>query len=235
MAPKAAPARAPTRSPARAPARRPRMARADAAARERLLAEAAELLRRQGAEGTTMRALAAHLGIGAASLYYHFPDRDALLAECLERELDGLVAAVEAAAAAPGRAPAQVAAILAAHIAFQLRWAGMAGRRHGRAGLAPLLRSLPPARRRRLDQRQRAIVQALRGVLVAGAADGSLRVPDPTPPAFALLSLGEHAIAWARPRGRLGPEALTALLVELGLRMVSPSPPAGEGGGEAAG
>ena len=56
MAPKAAPARAPTRSPARAPARRPRMARADAAARERLLAEAAELLRRQGAEGTTMRA-----------------------------------------------------------------------------------------------------------------------------------------------------------------------------------
>ncbi len=211
------------------------MAKGNAAARAQLLSEAADFLRRQGAEGTTMRALARHLGIGAASLYYHFPDRDTLLAECLEGELAGLEAAVTLAAQAVGPAATRVAAILGEHIAFQLRWAGMAGRRHGRAGLAPLIEGLPPARRRRLDRRQRAIVMALRGVLVAGAADGSLSVPDPTPTTFALLSLGEHAIAWVRPKGRLGLDAMTALLVALGLRMVSPSPPAGEGGRAAAG
>ncbi len=199
------------------------MAKGDAAARERLLAEAAAFLRRRGAEGTTMRALARHLGIGAASLYYHFPDRDALLAECLERELVGLETAVLRAAAGGGAPAERVAAILAAHIAFQLRWAGRAGRRHGRAGLAPLLEGLPPARRRRIDARQRAIVGALRAVLTEGSVAGELLVPDATPTAFALLSLGEHAIAWARPKGRLGPAALTDLLVALGLRMVTPA------------
>lgn len=207
------------------------MARADPAARAALLEEVTGLLRRVGAGGLTMRALAAHLGIGVSSLYYHFPSRDALLAACLERELAGLVAAVETAAMAASPPPARVAAILETHIAFQIRWAELAGPEHGRAGLATLLQGLPAAERQAHDAQQRRIVALLRRVLLEGAQMGSLTVPDATPTAYALLSLGEHAIAWVRPEGRLGAEAMTKLLVSLGMRMVTPSPPSeGEGG-----
>ncbi len=208
--------------------RRPRMARADNAAREALLDEVIALLRRVGGGGLTMRALAAHLGTGASSLYYHFPSRDALLAACLERELAGLVAAVEAAATAPLPPPERVAAILETHIAFQLRWAALAGPEHGRAGLATLVQDLPPAERQAHDTQQRLIVALLRGVLLDGATAGLLAVPDATPTTYALLSLGEHAITWVRPEGRLDATAMTSLLVSLGMRMVSPFPRAAE-------
>ncbi|WP_353813579.1 TetR/AcrR family transcriptional regulator [Agromyces sp. SYSU T00266] len=65
--------------------------------RERVLQAASDLADRDGLEALTMRALAESLGVEAMSIYYHLPNKDAIL--------DGVVELTftEIAAEAPGR------------------------------------------------------------------------------------------------------------------------------------
>lgn len=52
---------------------------------ELIAAEAIELLHTEGLDGISLRRLAAQLGVKAPSLYWHFPDKAALLRAVMER------------------------------------------------------------------------------------------------------------------------------------------------------
>jgi AcrR family transcriptional regulator len=72
--------------------------------RERVLRTAMDLADRDGLDGLTMRALADELGVEAMSLYYHLPNKSAILDgvvevafEEIEREVGGLDAATAGA------------------------------------------------------------------------------------------------------------------------------------------
>lgn len=54
--------------------------------REKILAACRELLLSEGFHGMSMRKLAAKIGYSATAIYFHFPDKDALLGELVERE-----------------------------------------------------------------------------------------------------------------------------------------------------
>ena len=54
--------------------------------REQILAAARELLLADGFNGFSMRKLAAKVHYTATAIYFHFPDKDALLGEVVERE-----------------------------------------------------------------------------------------------------------------------------------------------------
>lgn len=58
--------------------------------RTHIVAVALELLDRTGLDGLTMRHLATALGVRAPSLYHHFPDKAALLAEMANALLGGM-------------------------------------------------------------------------------------------------------------------------------------------------
>lgn len=53
--------------------------------REKVLSKAAELIARQGFDGTSMRDIAAAVGMLPGSLYYHFPSKEDLLIDIHER------------------------------------------------------------------------------------------------------------------------------------------------------
>ena len=72
--------------------------------RERVLRTAMDLADRDGLDALTMRALADELGVEAMSLYYHLPNKSAILDgvvevafEEIEREVGGLDAATAGA------------------------------------------------------------------------------------------------------------------------------------------
>jgi AcrR family transcriptional regulator len=75
--------------------------RTDALSRDRIVEAAIELLDSEGESGLTFRALATRLATGPGALYWHVPNKDALLAATT----DGVVAGVLNALAAPA-APA---------------------------------------------------------------------------------------------------------------------------------
>jgi AcrR family transcriptional regulator len=65
--------------------------------RRQLIAEAAgRAFSERGYHGASMEEIAASVGISAAALYRHFPNKYALFAECANVMVDGLVAAVDA-------------------------------------------------------------------------------------------------------------------------------------------
>ena len=74
--------------------------------RQRALAAAHRLLEARGVAGLNLRSLAAELGTGGASLYYHFDSKDALLAEVAIDGFRALKANIAAALSAPaGKTP----------------------------------------------------------------------------------------------------------------------------------
>ncbi|WP_425618459.1 TetR/AcrR family transcriptional regulator [Anatilimnocola sp. NA78] len=54
--------------------------------RERMLDACRELLLSEGFHGLSMRKLAAKIGYSPTAIYFHFPDKEALLGELVERE-----------------------------------------------------------------------------------------------------------------------------------------------------
>lgn len=92
----------------RQPTRTPRTARA-----AQVAAAARDLLEERGHNELTMRALAAHLGIRAPSLYKHFRNKEAVEAALVEDGLAEMGAALHTAlskASAPDRVPILLAA-----------------------------------------------------------------------------------------------------------------------------
>jgi TetR/AcrR family transcriptional regulator, cholesterol catabolism regulator len=65
--------------------------------RQKVLDAAARLFRDKGYAGTTMRDVAARCGIRAASLYYHFPSKDEILAEVFDYGVRHVAGAVRGA------------------------------------------------------------------------------------------------------------------------------------------
>ncbi|WP_431985789.1 TetR/AcrR family transcriptional regulator [Streptomyces griseoflavus] len=102
----------PDERPARRGPGRPRRAeREGPSTRELILREATALFAARGPEGTSLRDIAARVGIDVSSLHHHFPAKDALYDACFERvheaeraALAPLVAELRRAAAA-GRPP----------------------------------------------------------------------------------------------------------------------------------
>jgi AcrR family transcriptional regulator len=86
--------------------------------RDRITDAAAELFLRNGYAQTSLRDIAAAVGIKAGSIYYHFDSKEALLLDVLQRGIDVMVAAFERAEAETVGADAatRVGAHIRAHL-----------------------------------------------------------------------------------------------------------------------
>lgn len=67
--------------------------------RERIVAAATKLLLREGPDAFSMRKLANQIGYTATAIYFHFPDREALLSEVVDRQFLKFRSSFEQAAA----------------------------------------------------------------------------------------------------------------------------------------
>ncbi|MBK1836248.1 TetR/AcrR family transcriptional regulator C-terminal domain-containing protein [Azospirillum sp. YIM B02556] len=68
--------------------------REDALSRERIVAAAIEILDAEGERALTFRALANRLSTGSGAIYWHVPDKDALLSVATETVLSGAMAEI---------------------------------------------------------------------------------------------------------------------------------------------
>lgn len=59
--------------------------------RKLILASAYTLFQQNGYDGTTMRQLASHCGVGLGTLFKHFPDKSAILVATFEGDIDGVI------------------------------------------------------------------------------------------------------------------------------------------------
>ncbi len=90
------------------------VATADPSTRDRVADTAAALFADRGFAGVSMRDIAEAVGIKAASLYNHYPDKEALYLEALQRAFGRRVALVEDALKATGSPRDRLKALVSA-------------------------------------------------------------------------------------------------------------------------
>ena len=174
-----------------------------------VLTRAIELFNRQGYDGTSMGDLARELGLSKSAIYHHVPSKEHLLSAALDEALDGLSAAVDAAAAAPGSSAydrlravvRQSVEILVEHlpaVTLLLRVHG-----NSEVELAAL-------------ERRRAIDERLTGLVQAAVDEGALR-GDVPPDLISRLLFGmvNSLVEWYRPGGPVDADMLASSITAL--------------------
>jgi AcrR family transcriptional regulator len=119
-----------------------------------IFAAAAELFRQQGYRGTRIEDIGAAVGMTGPAVYRHFPSKEALLAELLQRALDRAQRDVQGALDA-GLAPREtLERIVRGSVAHSLEQGDLV------AMAERDLHNLTPASRRRMARQRRDIVMA---------------------------------------------------------------------------
>ena len=171
-----------------------------------------------GYEATTMREIAAAVGIRAASLYNHFGSKEDILWDLTSTALEDLNFESEACMArlSPDAMPTEkLHAFVRAHIAYHANngeQATLVNMQMG--GLSKSHHQKSVALRDRYESRLRSIMQE-------GVAAGVFHVPDERVASFAILQMGIAVSGWYRPEGNLSVPQLCDVYETLANRMVA--------------
>jgi AcrR family transcriptional regulator len=140
--------------------------------RERILTAAAAAFAQRGFQGTSTREIAAAVGVRQPSLFHHFPSKQAILAELLDRDLGPALERVRRIRASDGSPAARLYAYVTADIAALLSFPYDARGLYDEAVLQDP--ALAP---------QRAVQEAfhteIRELVAEGVATGEFRQVDP--------------------------------------------------------
>ncbi len=186
--------------------------------RDQIRALAAEMFFERGYESTSIRDIAAALDIKAASLYYHFPDKEQILYELVASVTEQLLGGAREVAARQETPERTLTAIVVNHVVLH--------------ALRPKETTLGDSELRSLTGERRASNIRIRDayealvveVLEAGIAAGVFDIVDAKLTAYALIAQSSHVGTWYVAGGRLSLEDVTAVHVALALRMVGAPP-----------
>lgn len=177
-------------------------------------AAATRLFHIHGFDATTMRQIAAEVGIEAPSLYNHFASKDELLATLLIDAMTSLLGAVEdgIARAAPDAA-SQLTAAVRSYVVFH--------RHHLEAA------SISDTERRclkaddaaRLVTLRQRLTNLFRGILDVGEASGVFRFEDASIACLCILSVCARLPVWYRADGPLVLDEIATLMARNCLRL----------------
>ena len=172
---------------------------------------AAQIIREQGYDATSVNDIARALGITKAGLYHYISSKEALLFEIMSFGMDQIDAEVIAPLAGVRDPEERLRQIL-------IRHATIATRAHGAvAQLADEIRALPPPARRKIQQRTRDYFHLVRDTLAELKTAGRLRDVDLTVAAFTLLGMILWTPRWFRQGGRLTSEQVAAEVAQIGM------------------
>lgn len=168
---------------------------------------ARRLFARHGFAAVSMRQIAAEVGVQVGALYAYTPDKQALLHDLLRSHMEDLLAAWQDDPAAP--ALARLDAFLRFHIQTSLE-------RPEAVFLSYMeLRNLTPENRREIADLRRRYEEALEAILIAGQAQGCMRVPDTRLTTMALIAMLTGVANWYREGGRLDQDRVMAVYGDL--------------------
>ena len=173
-----------------------------------------------------MQDVAVQVRMTAPALYHYFDSKQRLLFEVIERSLERYHADLEVALGAVAGSPtAELAAFVRTHLAFQLD--RVEGARIYNAmflGTGALLAALSPGQRAKIMRLQSEIRGRLKAALERGRASGEFAFADVMVTAMGILAMGEFAVSWFRPEGRLTAAEVADQYAGLAVRMVAAGP-----------
>jgi TetR/AcrR family transcriptional regulator, cholesterol catabolism regulator len=188
--------------------------------REDILLAAADVMHHQGYEATTMKDIAGRVNLTAASLYHHFPNKDALILAVLEGGLEHVIEQLEPIVESGASCAEKLTEMVRLHIIGLTEHTGV--------GVAMIfeirpLMNLKPSNalykeliaRRDAFFARRAYFEALfLQVIHEGITNGEFRPVDETIFAKIMLGAQNWVAVWYRKDGRLDGESIANMIAE---------------------
>ncbi|NBM14720.1 TetR/AcrR family transcriptional regulator [Streptomyces sp. GC420] len=189
-----------------------------------ILLHAMEAFNEHGYHGTSVRDIAGRVGVTVPALYYHYENKQALLATLLETSMKDVLDRCRAAAAEAGDDPLPRFCVMVESIVLYM------ANRKGLAFLDTEIRSLEPQNRARYVALRDYLEHMLLDTVKAGIAQGSFTTPIPVDAVRAVLIMCQGVANWYRAEGTLSAEEVAERHVLLSLGTVG-HPGAVSGGG----
>lgn len=177
--------------------------------RERILAAAVQLFAQYGYHAATMRDIARISGIQAASIYYHYASKQALLVEIMDTHMRGLNANLQRLVQASTPVQQRLHEAIANHIRLHTTY---------KAEFFIIDTEI-----RALEDEQRSAILALRdqyesmlqSLLREGMEQRIFRQVDIKVASYALIAMCTEVATWFRPDGRLSVQQVIDLYTQM--------------------
>lgn len=177
--------------------------------RDRVVQVALRMFLRGGYVGTSMKSVAAELGLSAPAIYWYFDSKEDLFVAVMEHAMDDFVTFVRASVTTKDPLQ-QLGQLVRAHVTWQLRQSAVARAFDLTVSVKAVGHDVPPERLARVKAMELEYVQEFRRVLADGREQGVMVVNDVTSTAFAIITLCEYVHTWYRPDGRLTVELVAS-------------------------
>lgn len=194
--------------------------------REEILQAAAEVLSQKGYEAATMKDIASEVDLTAASLYYHFRNKEELVLAVLETGVHYAVSRVSPIAQSDLSAKEKLRAMVAVHvISLTEQMAVAAALVYEMGPLLGIRKQLEKERSVLMQERLEVLIQTrdrfeqlFREVITQGIETGEFRSVDV--PIFVKTMMGAHnwVGVWYRAGGRLDGHAIAEQMSDTFLR-----------------
>ncbi len=181
-------------------------------------AAALRLFAEHGYAAVSMRQIAREVGVQAGALYLYTPDKQSLLVELMRDHLEALLAAWDTARPQTQDPTERLRAFVRFHIAYHLN-------RMDEVFIAYMeLRNLEPSNFVAIERLRRLYETALEDILDDGAAAGVFHVPDVRIATLAVIATLTGVNTWYRAGGRLSPEGIEEIYIDMTFGMVGARP-----------
>ncbi|AIY03104.1 hypothetical protein ART_3505 [Arthrobacter sp. PAMC 25486] len=174
--------------------------------------EAAKLFFERGYDATSLRQVAAAVGLKVGSLYNHIESKEHLLLQIMGGIIDDLLVLQQEALAGPGDPIEKLRRVLDCHIRFHAERA-----QEVFIGNAEL-RSLPSDAREVVIEKRREYEHIIQSLIVEGGQAQLAVVLDPRIHTYSIVAQATHIAGWYKPGGRLDMSAIISIYTKLALR-----------------
>ncbi len=173
---------------------------------------AERLFAAHGFAAVSMRQIAADVGVQAAALYNHFPNKQALLEDLLVSHMEGLIAAWKIEAEREQSAIGALEQFARFHIRYH------AGRSDAVFISYMELRNLEPESFKRVEKLRKQYEGFVTAILEHGRVTGELDIADTRIAGMAIIAMLTGVNTWYRQRGRLSLVEIEDIYITMVLR-----------------
>ena len=187
-------------------------------ARDKILAAAVQLFAEYGYHAATMRDIAQMAGIQAASIYYHYPSKQALLIEIMESHMRQLNANLERIVNKPHKVQQCLYEAISNHIILHTTY------KSEFFIVDTEIRALEGENRRKILALRDHYEELIQGLLREGMNQGVLRQTDIKISSYAIIAMCTEVAQWFRSPGRLSVQQVIEIYFQMvtdGLLVVS--------------
>ena len=174
----------------------------------RIINEATILFAEKGYHTTTLDEVATKMGVTKAALYYYFRNKEAIIRAIMRKSLDRMNKAISLS-----KSKLSPKDKLHKFIAYLVEFNADG------AELTKILfeqtHALPKRTRDSIKRKKKEVDKALQNILHEGVEDGSFAIDDVKIVSYAILGLCIWTYRWYRPNGRLTPEQISEVFINL--------------------